>query len=127
MHFEHSERAKEWIGRVKQFMDEHVYPAVPAYEAQQKQGSRWKVIQIVEDLKAKARTEGLWNMFMPPSSGHAKIDDTFEFEGPRLTNLEYAPLAELMGRVKCSIARRPTQATWKCWSATARARRRTSG
>ncbi|HET9229747.1 MAG TPA: acyl-CoA dehydrogenase family protein, partial [Vitreimonas sp.] len=69
------------------------------YEKQQKEGSRWKVIQIVEDLKVKAKKEGLWNFFMPPSSGHPKVDDTFEFEGEQLTNLEYAPLAELMGRV----------------------------
>jgi acyl-CoA dehydrogenase len=99
MHFEHSERAKEWIGRVRRFMDDNVYPAIPTYEAQQKVGERWKVIQVVEDLKAKAKKEGLWNMFMPPSSGHAHVDDSFQFEGPGLTNLEYAPLAELMGRV----------------------------
>jgi acyl-CoA dehydrogenase len=99
MHFEHSETAKTWIARVRAFMDEHVYPAVPVYEAQQKEGGRWKVIQVVEDLKAKAKAAGLWNMFMPPASGHAHIDDTFQFEGPSLTNLEYAPLAELMGRV----------------------------
>ena len=99
MNFEHSEQAKEWVGRVRRFMDDHIYPAVPTYEAQQKEGSRWKVIQVVEDLKAKAKKEGLWNMFMPPSSGHAKVDDAFAFEAPGLTNLEYAPLAELMGRV----------------------------
>jgi acyl-CoA dehydrogenase len=99
MHFEHSDQAKEWIGRVQKFMDDHIYPAVPTYEAQQKEGGRWKVIQVVEDLKAKAKAQGLWNMFMPPSAGAPHVDDTFEFEGPRLTNLEYAPLAELMGRV----------------------------
>jgi acyl-CoA dehydrogenase len=99
MYFEHSDRTKEWIGRVSKFMDEHIIPAVPIYEKQQKEGSRWKVIQVVEDLKVKAKKEGLWNFFMPPSSGHAKVDDTFEFEGEQLTNLEYAPLAEIMGRV----------------------------
>jgi len=99
MNFEHSKNAQEWIGKVQAFMDEHVYPAVPTYEAQQKEGGRWKVLPIVEDLKAKAKKQGLWNMFMPPSAGAPHVDDTFEFEGPRLTNLEYAPLAELMGRV----------------------------
>jgi acyl-CoA dehydrogenase len=99
MYFEHSDRTKEWIGRVSKFMDEHIIPAVPIYEKQQKEGSRWKVIQVVEDLKAKAKKEGLWNFFMPPSSGHPKVDETFEFEGEQLTNLEYAPLAEIMGRV----------------------------
>jgi acyl-CoA dehydrogenase len=99
MHFEHSETTKAWIGKVQDFMNAHVYPAVPAYEAQQKEGGRWKVLPILEELKAKAKSQGLWNMFMPPSSGHPKVDETFEFEGPRLTNLEYAPLAEIMGRV----------------------------
>ena len=99
MHFEHSPKTKEWMGRVGKFMDDHIVPAVPAYEAQQKEGSRWKVIQVVEDLKVKAKKEGLWNFFMPPSSGHPKVDDTFNFEGEQLTNLEYAPLAEIMGRV----------------------------
>ena len=99
MYFEHSPKTKEWMGRVGKFMDDHIVPAVPAYEAQQKEGSRWKVIQVVEDLKVKAKKEGLWNFFMPPSSGHPKVDDTFNFEGEQLTNLEYAPLAEIMGRV----------------------------
>ena len=99
MRFEHSEKTKAWIGKVQAFMDEHIYPAVPTYEAEQKQGGRWKVLPVLEDLKAKARAQGLWNMFMPPSSGHSKVDDTFQFEGPGLTNLEYAPLAEIMGRV----------------------------
>ncbi|MEZ5996775.1 MAG: acyl-CoA dehydrogenase family protein [Hyphomonadaceae bacterium] len=99
MNFEHSENAKAWIAKVQDFMDNHIFPAVPTYEAQQKEGGRWKVIPVVEELKAKARKAGLWNMFMPPGSGHAHVDDTFEFECPRLSNLEYAPLAELMGRV----------------------------
>ena len=99
MYFEHSAKAQEWIDRVQKFMDDYIYPAVPVYEAQQKEGGRWKVLPVLEELKAKAKARGLWNMFMPPSSGHPKVDDTFEFEGPRLTNLEYAPLAEMMGRV----------------------------
>ncbi|HEX8902330.1 acyl-CoA dehydrogenase family protein [Vitreimonas sp.] len=99
MQFEYSEKTKSWIDRVQRFMDDHIYPAVPTYEAQQKEGDRWKVIPVLEELKAKAKAQGLWNMFMPPTSGHAHVDDTFEFEGPGLTNLEYAPLAELMGRV----------------------------
>ena len=99
MYFEHSETAKTWIDRVQRFTDEHIIPAVPTYEAQQKEGGRWKIIPVVDELKAKAKAAGLWNMFMPPSSGHAQVDDSFEFEAPRLTNLEYAPLAEIMGRV----------------------------
>jgi acyl-CoA dehydrogenase len=80
-------------------MDEHVHPAVPLYEAQQAEGDPWKVIPVVEELKAKARAAGLWNMFMPPDSGHPHVDDTFVFEGVQLSNLEYAPIAEIMGRV----------------------------
>ncbi|MBS0384977.1 MAG: acyl-CoA dehydrogenase family protein [Proteobacteria bacterium] len=99
MYFEHSPKAKAWIDRVQLFMDDHIVPAVPTYEAPQKDGGRWKVIQVVEELKKKAKAQGLWNFFMPPSSGHPKVDDTFVFEGEQLTNLEYAPLAEIMGRV----------------------------
>ena len=99
MYFEHSDKTKKWIDRVERFMDDHIAPAVPTYEAEQKEGGRWKVIQVVEELKKKARAEGLWNFFMPPSSGHPSVDDTFNFEGEQLTNLEYAPLAEIMGRV----------------------------
>jgi acyl-CoA dehydrogenase len=47
MHFEHSETTKAWIGKVQDFMNAHVYPAVPAYEAQQKEGGRWKVLPIL--------------------------------------------------------------------------------
>jgi acyl-CoA dehydrogenase len=97
MKFEHSDSAKAWIERVARFMDAHVYPAAPVYEAQQNEGGRWKVLPIVEELKAKAKAVGLWNLFMPPSHG-AHVDDTFKFESPGLSNLEYAPLAELMGR-----------------------------
>jgi acyl-CoA dehydrogenase len=99
MHFEHSDTTKSWMDRVQRFMDDNIYPAVPTYEAQQKEGGRWKVLPVLEELKAKAKAEGLWNMFMPPSGGAPHVDDTFKFEGPGLSNLEYAPLAEIMGRV----------------------------
>jgi acyl-CoA dehydrogenase len=72
---------------------------VPIYEEQQASGGRWKVIPIVEDLKARARKTGLWNMFMPPHAGMPHVDDTFEFEGVQLTNLEYAPICEMFGWV----------------------------
>jgi acyl-CoA dehydrogenase len=99
MDFEYSPRQKDLIRRVSDFMDEHIYPAVPIYNEQAAAGDRWKVIPIVEELKAKARTTGLWNMFMPPSAGHPPLEDTFEFEGVQLTNLEYAPICEMFGRV----------------------------
>jgi acyl-CoA dehydrogenase len=99
MDFDFSPRQKALIQKVSDFMDEHIYPNVPVYEAQQAEGDRWKVIPILEELKVKARAAGLWNMFMPPSAGHAPVDDTFEFEGLQLSNLEYAPICELFGRV----------------------------
>ena len=99
MIFEHSAETKEWIDRVEAFMDAHIYPAVPTYTEQANSGERWKVIPIVEELKVKARAAGLWNMFMPPGSGHAHLDETFEFEGPRLSNVTYSSIAEIMGRV----------------------------
>ncbi|HEV7158264.1 MAG TPA: acyl-CoA dehydrogenase family protein [Caulobacteraceae bacterium] len=99
MDFDFSPRQKELIRRVSDFMDEHIYPAVPIYEEQAHSGERWKVIPIVEELKVKARKTGLWNMFMPPSAGHPPLEDTFQFEGVQLTNLEYAPICEMFGRV----------------------------
>ncbi|HWF75909.1 MAG TPA: acyl-CoA dehydrogenase family protein, partial [Caulobacteraceae bacterium] len=99
MDFDYSPRQRELIRRVGDFMDEHVYPAVPVYEQQAQEGDRWKVIPVLETLKAKAKAAGLWNMFMPPSSGAPHVDDTFAFEGTQLTNLEYAPIAEMFGRV----------------------------
>ncbi len=100
MDFEYSARQKALIARVEAFMAEHVIPAVPLYEDQQAQGERWKILPVIEVLKAKARAEGLWNMFMPPSSGVTHVDESFVFEGEPLTNLEYAPIAEIMGRVE---------------------------
>src|ERR1700710_1741758 len=94
MDFNMSDRQKEWLNRVQAFMTKHVRPAVPIYKQQDAEGARWKVSAVLEDLKKKAKAEGLWNMFMPPS---AHEDD--EFHGAKLTNLEYAPLAEEMGHI----------------------------
>jgi len=95
MHFEQSKRSIEWMERVRGFMEEHVYPAIPIYRQQSATVDRWKEIPpIFEELKAKARAAGLWNIFMPPS----EHDDEF-FTSVGLSNLEYAPIAELMGRV----------------------------
>jgi len=94
MDFTMSDKQKEWLERVQAFMNTHVRPAVPIYKEQDAEGARWKVIPIIEELKKKARAEGLWNMFMPPSSHE---DD--EFHGAKVTNLEYALLAEEMGHI----------------------------
>src|SRR6266702_354087 len=94
MDFTMSARQKEWLGRVQTFMNKHVRPAAQIYDKQDADGPRWKVIPVIEELKTKAKAEGLWNMFMPPSEHE---DD--EFCGAGLTNLEYALLSEEMGRI----------------------------
>ena len=101
MDFTYSETQKRWVERISHFMEEHILPAVPVYEAQMEGfgTNRWQVVPVLEELKAKAKAAGLWNMFMPPHSGQTHVDDTFEFEGVQLTNLDYATIAELMGRV----------------------------
>ncbi|GAA4575540.1 acyl-CoA dehydrogenase [Micromonospora coerulea] len=88
MDFEPTARGAEHLKRLQEFMDDHVYPAEPVYAAQRAElaaaGKLHHLPAVVEDLKAEARRRGLWNLFLPAVSG--------------LTNLEYAPLAELMGR-----------------------------
>jgi alkylation response protein AidB-like acyl-CoA dehydrogenase len=85
--FEWSDRAKELQIRVKGFMDDHVYPNERKYYQQIEEGDRWEPLPILEELKDKAREEGLWNLFLPESE-----------YGAGLTNFEYAPLCEIMGR-----------------------------
>jgi acyl-CoA dehydrogenase len=99
MDFDPTERQVYWRDRVRQFIENHVRPRQGDYKKQDAEGGRWKVLQVVEEEKARAKAQGIWNLFMPPQSGRAHVDDTFEFEGPGLTNLEYALCAEEMGRV----------------------------
>ena len=100
MDFQPTERQSHWRDRVRDFIEKEVRPAVPTYKAQDAEGDRWKVIPVVEELKEKAKAKGLWNMFMPPrNDSHHHVDESFEFEGPGLTNLEYAMVAEELGRV----------------------------
>ncbi|GAB4476757.1 MAG: acyl-CoA dehydrogenase family protein [Burkholderiaceae bacterium] len=92
MHFEYSPKVVELQRRVRAFMDEHVYPNERRFHAEveenTRQGRRWTPTKIVEELKPKARAAGLWNLFLPDSH-----------YGAGLKNIEYAPLAEIMGRV----------------------------
>ena len=99
MDFTLNERETFWRDRIKNHIDQYVRPRMKDYYAEQATGERWKVIQCVEEEKARAKAAGLWNLFMPPSSGHVHVDDTIGFDGPGLTNLEYALCAEEMGRV----------------------------
>ena len=82
-----SARATELSRRLSAFMNEHVYPNERLLHSQVAEGDRWQPVPLVETLKGKARAEGLWNLFMPGDGG-----------GAGLTNLEYAPLCEIMGR-----------------------------
>jgi len=88
MRFEHSAKVVDLQRRLTAFMDEHVYPSEAIYHRQIADGDRWQPPPIVEDLKPKARAAGLWNLFLPDSD-----------YGAGLTNVEYAPLCEIMGRV----------------------------
>ena len=100
MDFEPTERQRYWRDRVRQFIENHVRPRNDDYKAEDKSGERWKVLQVVEEEKARAKAQGIWNLFMPPrNSGHHHVEESFEFEGPGLTNLEYAMCAEEMGRI----------------------------
>jgi len=101
MDFDISPRQREFLDRVNAFIEAHVRPAIPVYEAEMDvpADQRWKVVQVLETLKQKAKAEGLWNFFMPPHSGQVHVDDTFEFEGVQLTNLEYSLIAEQLGKI----------------------------
>src|SRR6516164_7396249 len=88
MDFEFSGKTKMYLEQLTDFMDKHVYPSEPLFREQLDAGpTRWQIPAIMEELKLKARERGLWNLFLPESE-----------LGAGLTNLEYAPLCELMGR-----------------------------
>jgi acyl-CoA dehydrogenase len=91
MDFSHSDKVRELQERINAFMDQYIYPAEKDYdeelERNRRGGNPWQVTKVVEDLKKRAKSEGLWNFFLPHSD-----------RGAGLTNLEYAPLCEIMGR-----------------------------
>ncbi len=99
MDFSFSERETYFRDRVRDFIDQNIRPRQADYDQQAHEGERWKVIPVIEEMKEKAKAAGLWNFFMPPHSGQTHVDDSFEFEGTQLTNLEYALCAEEMGKV----------------------------
>jgi acyl-CoA dehydrogenase len=92
MDFSFSPRTQELQARLQRFMDEHIYPNEARFwqeiEENTRAGKRWTPLTLIEDLKPKAQAAGLWNLFLPESE-----------YGAGLTNQEYAPLAEIMGRV----------------------------
>lgn len=99
MDFTLNERETYFRDRVRAFIQAEIRPRQADYHAQDHDGDRWKVIPVIEEVKAKAKAAGLWNFFMPPHSGMPPVDDSFAFEGEQLTNLEYALCAEEMGRI----------------------------
>jgi len=88
MDFTHSPRTRDYLARVDAFIDAYVLPNEAVYAQQVASApTRWTVPPIIETLKAQARAEGLWNLFLPDSE-----------HGAGLSNIEYAPICELMGR-----------------------------
>jgi len=91
MDFEFSKKTQDLLGRLRQFMDEHIYPNEQRYYEQIATGDRWAPVPLLDELIPKARAAGLWNLFLPDSS-----------HGAGLGNVDYAPLCEMMGRVHWS-------------------------
>jgi acyl-CoA dehydrogenase len=87
MNFEFTDKVKSLQKRLQAFMDEHIYPNEQRFQDELNPDDRWRPSEIIEELKPKARAAGLWNLFLPESE-----------DGAGLTNLEYAPLCEIMGR-----------------------------
>ena len=100
MDFTLSARESRWRTLVKDFIEADVRPRQADYDAQQRTGERWKLLAVIEELKSAARSAGLWNLFMPPGHGGVQVDIEFPFDGPGLSNLEYALCAEEMGRIE---------------------------
>ena len=98
MDFDYSPKTKDLQARLQTFMDEHIYPAEAEVSkelaANTEAGKRWTPLQTIENLKPKAEAAGLWNLFLPVDTAQAS-----GYTGAGLTNQEYAPLAEIMGRV----------------------------
>lgn len=89
MDFNYSDKVRELQLRVQNFMDVHISPNEALFYQQLDEGGRWCTPPILDELKARAKEEGLWNLFLPESE-----------QGAGLTNLEYAPLCEIMGKSK---------------------------
>jgi acyl-CoA dehydrogenase len=118
MDFAFDDRTEDLRKQLLAFMDEHVRPAEKVFEEQvaemEAQGRGWERPAIIDDLKVQARSLGLWNLFL-----------THRSEGAGLTNLQYAPLAEITGHSPATWSCSPTSATrssrrsgWRrCWTA----------
>jgi len=102
MDFAPSARAADLTDRVAAFMAEEIAPVEPDYHRdlaeQRRSGDPWQPLPVLEELKAKARAQGLWNLFLPREHAHEYAARFGTDGGEGLTNVDYAPLAELMGR-----------------------------
>ncbi|MES2990156.1 MAG: acyl-CoA dehydrogenase family protein [Pseudomonadota bacterium] len=98
MDFDYTPSTRALMKRVDDFMQEHVFPNEQRFYDEVAQGDRWQPTAVIDELKPKARAAGLWNLFLPPTANgvHGRRSDSSVIG---LTNLEYAPLCELMGRV----------------------------
>jgi acyl-CoA dehydrogenase len=88
-HDDYSNRSQQLSARLSAFMDEHIYPNQARFDRDVGRGDRWEPLELMEELKRKAQAQGLWNLFLPPEGNDAG-----------LSNYDYAPLAEIMGRVE---------------------------
>ncbi|WP_166039468.1 acyl-CoA dehydrogenase family protein [Sphingosinicella sp. YJ22] len=99
MDFSLTEREAHYRDRVRDFVETRIRPRKADYKKQLATGDRWQPIEVIEELKPLAKQAGLWNLFMPPGQALRHVDESFQFEGTQLTNLEYALCAEEMGRI----------------------------
>jgi acyl-CoA dehydrogenase len=112
MNFGHGDDIETLRAKLQRFMADHIHPNEKVWHAHSVSEQRWQPVPIIEELKLKARAAGLWNLWRPKSHGGT------------LSNAEYAPLCEIMGRVHWApevfIAPLPTPAIWKRCCVTAR-------
>lgn len=99
MDFELTSEQTRWRDRVRAHIETNVRRREGDYCAQQSEGPRWKVLPVIEEEKQRARQAGLWNLFLPPGESPV-VESSFVFDGPRLSNLQYALCAEEMGRIE---------------------------
>jgi acyl-CoA dehydrogenase len=103
MEFTYSPRTQELQARLLKFMDDHIYPNEQRWfeeiEANTRAGKRWTPLEVIEELKPKARAQGLWNLFLPPTAKGKAEGATAAERAIGLSNADYAPLCEIMGRV----------------------------
>lgn len=97
MSYQLSEVGRAYLDRLHDFIETELKPRTLAFEQARSTEDRWQVNPVIEECKTIAKAAGMWNLFMPPSSPSEQLDSSFQFDGPSLSNLDYAYLAEQMG------------------------------